>query len=47
MTAHSFSGFGLAEDGIIELKQRVVLSPRATRHWKDCKTLVIDEVSMV
>jgi hypothetical protein len=47
MTAHSFAGFGLAEDGIIQLKQLVTLSARATRHWTECKTLIIDEVSMV
>jgi ATP-dependent DNA helicase PIF1 len=45
MTIHSFAGVGKGEDGVEHYKKR--LSKRAKKHWKDCQTLVIDEVSMV
>ena len=36
----------MAEEGIIDLKMRVENS-RAKQNWEECKTLIIDEVSMV
>jgi ATP-dependent DNA helicase PIF1 len=47
MTVHSFAGTGKGEDGIIELKKKVSYSKRSSKQWTGCKTLVIDEVSMV
>lgn len=47
MTVHSFSGTGKGEDGIIQLKKKVSSSNRSTKQWLGCRTLVIDEVSMV
>ena len=47
MTVHSFAGTGKGEDGIIELKNKVLSSQRLSRQWEKCRTLVIDEVSMV
>lgn len=47
MTVHSFSGVGKGEDGVLELKERIKRTKRTRDNWKDCKVLVIDEVSMV
>jgi ATP-dependent DNA helicase PIF1 len=47
MTVHSFSGVGKGEDGVIKLKESVTRTRRTKKNWKDCKVLVIDEVSMV
>jgi hypothetical protein len=47
MTVHSFAGTGKGEDGIIKLKEIVLGSRRSNKRWVGCKTLVIDEVSMV
>ena len=47
MTVHSFAGTGKGEDGVIKLKTKVSSSKRSTKQWIGCKTLVIDEVSMV
>jgi hypothetical protein len=47
MTVHSFSGTGKGEDGVLDLKEKVKRSKRSKKHWTECKTLVIDEVSMV
>lgn len=47
MTVHSFAGIGKGEDGVLDLKAKVKRTKRVKKHWKECKTLVIDEVSMV
>lgn len=47
MTLHSFAGTGKGEDGIIQLKKMCAGNKRVRKHWKSCKVLIIDEVSMV
>ena len=47
MTVHSFAGIGKGEDGIIDLKKKAKRTKRICKHWKECQTLIIDEVSMV
>jgi ATP-dependent DNA helicase PIF1 len=47
MTLHSFAGTGKGEDGIIQLKKQCARNKRVKKHWKNCKVLIIDEVSMV
>jgi ATP-dependent DNA helicase PIF1 len=47
MTVHSFAGCGKGEDGVTELKKRISNNKRTRKHWKECQTLIIDEVSMV
>ena len=47
MTVHSFAGIGKGEDGIIDLKKKAKRTKRIYKHWKECRTLIIDEVSMV
>ena len=47
MTVHSFAGIGKGEDGIIDLKKKAKKTRRINKHWKECRTLIIDEVSMV
>jgi len=47
MTVHSFAGIGKGEDGIIDLKKKAEKSKRVSKHWTECQTLIIDEVSMV
>lgn len=47
MTVHSFGGVGKGEDGIIDLKKKAKKTRRIIKHWKECQTLIIDEVSMV
>jgi ATP-dependent DNA helicase PIF1 len=47
MTVHSFAGIGKGEDGIIDLKEKAKRTKRIAKHWTECRTLIIDEVSMV
>jgi PIF1-like helicase len=47
MTVHSFAGVGKGEDGVIQLKKQCARNKRVKKHWKNCKVLIIDEVSMV
>ena len=47
MTVHSFAGIGKGEDGVIDLKKKAKRTRRTAKHWKECRTLIIDEVSMV
>ena len=47
MTLHSFAGTGKGEDGVIQLKKQCARNKRVSKHWKNCKILIIDEVSMV
>lgn len=47
MTVHSFAGTGKGEDGVLDLKEKVKRRKRTRKHWMQCETLVIDEVSMV
>jgi hypothetical protein len=46
-TVHSFAGIGKGEDGVLDLRKKVKFGRRTRRYWDNCKTLVIDEVSMV
>lgn len=47
MTLHSFAGIGLGEDPIGVSIGRVKRSPVAAAKWKECRVLVIDEISMI
>lgn len=47
MTVHSFAGVGKGEDGVTQLKKQCARNKRVKKHWKNCKVLIIDEVSMV
>jgi hypothetical protein len=46
-TIHSFAGIGLANGDKATLVKRVMKDPVATDRWLKCKTLIIDEVSML
>ena len=46
-TLHSFAGVGLGEGDPRDLLQRVQVQQHARRRWESCKTLVIDEISMI
>jgi hypothetical protein len=47
MTINSFAGVGKGEDGLVDLKAKIKRSKNSRQNWEGCKTLVIDEVSMV
>ena len=47
MTVHSFAGVGKGEDGVIQLKEQCARNKRVKKQWKNCKVLIIDEISMV
>jgi len=47
MTVHSFSGIGQGEDGVEGLKKKIARTERVRTHWENCRTLIIDEISMV
>lgn len=46
ITLHSFAGVGLGKEPVPVLVKRV-LKGRAKRRWLQCRTLVIDEISMI
>ena len=46
-TLHSFAGVGLGEGDPRDLLQRVTVQQNARRRWQTCRTLVVDEVSMI
>lgn len=46
-TLHSFAGIGLARESKEELRRMAMKSVMTTERWKRCKTLVVDEVSMM
>lgn len=46
-TLHSFAGIGLGSGPASSLVDKVLDNRWAVRRWQDCKTLVIDEISML
>lgn len=46
-TVHSFAGIGLGKDSATELVCRVKRFKESRDRWRQCKALVIDEVSMI
>lgn len=46
-TLHSFAGIGFPNVDRGTLLDRVVMNGRACKRWKNAKTLVIDEISMI
>lgn len=46
-TIHSFAGIGLGDLPTAELVSRVKSSRDARKRWQTCKTLILDEVSMI
>mmetsp|Transcript_13823 Transcript_13823/g.28341 ORF Transcript_13823/g.28341 Transcript_13823/m.28341 type:complete len:424 (-) Transcript_13823:195-1466(-) len=47
VTIHSFSGCGLGDEPLEAMVNRVLHSPHAKKRWRQCKTLVVDEISML
>jgi len=47
VTIHSFSGVGLGSEPLPEMIATVERSQHAKKRWKQCRTLVIDEISMM
>lgn len=47
VTLHSFAGMGLAKDEPEVLLKRLLRNPVAVRRWTQCRTLIIDEISLV
>lgn len=45
-TIHSWSGMGLADDNGMELLNKVAGNSKASNRIKNCKVLVVDEISM-
>lgn len=46
LTIHSFAGIGLGKGDKAHIKKKA-LTPTTIERWKKCKTLIIDEVSML
>ena len=46
-TIHSFSGVGFGSEGLAEMVAAVERSSHAKKRWRTCRTLVLDEVSMM
>lgn len=46
-TLHRFGGIGLGDQKAEALVQRVTRNQEASKRWKRCKILIIDEISMV
>lgn len=46
-TLHRFGGIGLGDQKAEALVQRVMRNQEASKRWKRCKILIIDEISMV
>lgn len=47
MTVHGFAGIGLGHGDTDKLIQKVLKNKLATERWRNCKVLIIDEVSML
>lgn len=46
-TIHSWSGFGVAEMDVDERAERIFKNKATLARWRSCRTLIIDEVSML
>ena len=46
-TIHSWAGIGIGRGSRYQLLQNVLANPAATRRWKVCRALIIDEISML
>lgn len=46
-TIHSFAGCGLCDQPLAKLIRKVLFAEDKRKRWKECKTLIIDEVSMI
>jgi ATP-dependent DNA helicase PIF1 len=44
VTVHSFAGCGLGDEPVGEMVAKMERSSFAKKRWKQCRTLVIDEV---
>ena len=47
VTIHSFAGCGFGDDPIEAMIHKVERSPFAKKRWRQCRTLIIDEISMM
>lgn len=47
ITFHAFAGIGLGDGDVDELVERIQSSNKTFEKWRKCRTLVIDEVSMI
>ncbi|GIQ92571.1 DNA helicase Pif1-like, partial [Kipferlia bialata] len=46
-TIHAFAGFGLGDGSVRELCTKIRRSKLAVQRWKDTRTLIVDEISML
>src|SRR5690554_4737065 len=46
-TVHSFAGVGLANDPLEVLISKVSRNRKVATRWRNCKVLIVDEVSMI
>ena len=46
VTLHSFAGVGQGGEPADKLYTMVARSEKAKQRWRDCKVLVVDEISM-
>lgn len=46
-TLHSFAGIGLGKEPYQDLVKKIKRSKKSLKKWRNCKVLVIDEISMI
>lgn len=47
MTLHGFAGVGFAKESAQELSQKIVKMKTVRERWRNCRALIIDEISML
>ena len=47
VTIHSFAGCGLGDEPVDRMVQRATTSSQTKKRWRQCRTLIIDEISMM
>jgi ATP-dependent DNA helicase PIF1 len=47
VTIHSFAGVGFGNEPLPDMIAKVERSTHAKKRWKQCRTLILDEISMM